>query len=126
MERVIAQADGRDGSWSWYPGAALVEIAQDTAVATNHALHYSGKSLAAYSGVTLAFLGGNGAGACYDGTAYKGVRFKIKGHDTATDVYNGKIYLSLITAETQTRKYGGDHVGDSGHFHVPVMLTIAN
>ncbi|HXI58699.1 MAG TPA: polysaccharide deacetylase family protein [Polyangia bacterium] len=118
-----AQGDGRDGSWSWYPGTATVEIAKDPASAANNALHYAGKNLAAYSGVTLAFLGGNGGGACYDASAYQGVRFKIKGHDTATDVYNGKIYLSLITAETQTRKYGGDHVGDSGHFHIPVMLT---
>jgi hypothetical protein len=117
-----AQGDGRDGAWSWYPGGASVEIAKD-ATSNSNALHYSGKNLMAYSGATLAFLGGNGAGACYDATAYQGVRFKIKGHDTATDVYNGKIYLSLINAETQTRKYGGDHVGDSGHFHIPVMLT---
>ncbi|HEX3696723.1 MAG TPA: polysaccharide deacetylase family protein [Polyangia bacterium] len=117
-----AQGDGRDGAWSWYPGTATVEIVKD-ATANSNVLHFTGKNLAAYAGATLAFLGGNGGGACYDSTAYKGVRFKIKGHDTATDVYNGKIYLSLITAETQSRKYGGDHVGDCGHFHVPVTVT---
>lgn len=112
-------ADGRTGNWSWYPQNATVEIAKE---ATNSVLHFAGKNLARYAGATLGFMGGNGAGACYDASAYKGVRFKIKGRNTALE-FDGKVIVSLVTAETQSRRYGGDHKGDGGHFFKAVPLT---
>lgn len=113
-----SQGDGRTGSWSWYPQLAQVAMQDGT-------LRYAGSSLGAWSGATLAFLGGNGAGACYDGTAYQGIRFKIKGSVTATDELNGKVVVSIVTAETQSRLYGGDLVGEGGHFHKVITLTPA-
>jgi hypothetical protein len=115
-----SQADGRTGTWSWYPQTASVGMAMDGA---NQVLRYTGSNLAAWSGATLAFLGGNGAGTCYDGTAYQGIRFRIKGTSTATDELNGKVMVSLVTAETQSRSYGGDLVGEGGHFHKLVPLS---
>ncbi len=117
------QADGRTGSWSWYPQTAQVGIAADGA--TNKALRYRGAGLAAWSGVTLAFLGGNGAGSCYDASAYTGIRFRIRGNVTDTGELNGKVIVSLVTAETQSRLFGGDLVGEGGHFNkvVPVTAT---
>ena len=110
-----AQKDGRDGSWSWYPGGVGVEIVEDGG---SRAMKYSGNSLGAWSGITLAFLGGNGAGACYDAGAYQGIRFKIRGSVNASDAQlNGKVIVSLITAETQTETYGGDLKGEGGHFN---------
>jgi len=109
-----SQRDGRTGTWSWYPQQARVEMKADGA---NHVLHYFASGLAAWTGATLAFLGGNGAGSCYDASAYRGVRFKIKGNVSATDTLNGKVIVSLVTAETQSRRYGGDLAGEGGHFH---------
>ncbi|HTJ44709.1 MAG TPA: polysaccharide deacetylase family protein [Kofleriaceae bacterium] len=115
-----SQADGRTGTWSWYPQSAVVAIAAD---GSNHYLHYTGSGINAWSGATLAFLGGNGAGSCYDGTKYKGIRFKIKGTVTATDELNGKVNVSIVTSETQGRRYGGDLDGEGGHFHKVVSVT---
>jgi hypothetical protein len=129
LERAVAdfqvlpnpsQADGRTGTWSWYPQTAQVSLAPD---GTNHVLHFAGTGLAAWSGATLAFLGGNGAGSCYDGATYTGIRFRIKGSVTATDELNGKVIVSLVTAETQSRRYGGDLAGEGGHFHKVVPVT---
>ncbi len=117
-----AQQDGRTGSWSWYPQNAQVGIGTD---GSNHVLHYTGTGLAAWSGTTLAFLGGNGAGSCYDAGTYTGIRFRIKGNVTATDTLNGKMVVSLVTAETQSRLYGGDLVGEGGHFHKVIDVTSA-
>jgi hypothetical protein len=117
------QRDGRTGSWSWYPGGAVGVIAMDGA---NRVLKWSGGNLGAWAGVTLAFLGGNGAGSCYDASAYQGIRFKIKGSVMANDIMlDGKVVVSLVTAETQTQKYGGDLKGEGGHFNkiVPVTST---
>jgi len=115
------QADGRTGSWSWYPataqGAAILREGM------NGYLRYSAANLGAFAGTTLAFLGGNGAGSCYDGTAYKGIRFKIRGSVAATDSLAGSIVVSVITAETQTQKYGGDLKGVGGHFHKIIPIT---
>ena len=114
-----SQADGRDGTWSWYPQTAKVEMAAE---GSNHYVHYTGSNLAAWTGVTLAFMNSNGAGACYDGSAYQGIRFKIKG-TVADAMLNNKIILSVVTAETQTQTYGGDLNGEGGHFNKQISLT---
>jgi hypothetical protein len=113
--------DGRDGSWSWYPGNASVKIVQDGR--RNNVLRYAGGNHGRWSGTTLAFIGGNGAGTCYDGSAYKGIRFRIKGFVQTGDIYQNKTVLSIVTAETQTRKLGGDLVGEGGHFHAVYPVT---
>ncbi|MCA9640543.1 MAG: polysaccharide deacetylase family protein [Myxococcales bacterium] len=117
-----SQGDGRDGTWSWYPQNVDVQLYAD---GTNHVLRYAGSNLGAWTGVTLAFLGGNGAGACYDGSAYQGLRFKIKGSVNTSDELNGKAIVSLVTAETQTRVYGGDLNGEGGHFNKQIAVTSA-
>jgi hypothetical protein len=114
-----SQADGRTGTWSWYPQQATVEMSPDGG---NTVLRYAATNLAAWTGATLAFLGGNGAGSCYDATAYTGIRFRMKGQVTGGDLA-GKVILSVVTAETQTRKYGGDLDGEGGHFNK--VLTIS-
>ncbi|HEY5920929.1 MAG TPA: polysaccharide deacetylase family protein [Kofleriaceae bacterium] len=114
------QADGRTGSWSWYPQAAQVSIDPDGA---NKALHYRGTGLNAWTGATLAFLGGNGAGTCYDASRYQGIRFRIKGSVAATDELNGKVIVSLVTSETQSRDFGGDLMGTGGHFNKVIAIT---
>jgi hypothetical protein len=114
-----SNGDGRDGTWSWYPQTASVTMDAD---GSNHFVHYTGTALNAWSGVTLAFMNSNGAGACYDATAYHGIRFKIKGNVNDT-MLNNKVIVSLVTAETQTRTYGGDLVGEGGHFNKQVPVT---
>jgi hypothetical protein len=126
-----SQGDGRTGSWSWYPQTVSVTIEQETP--TNKVLKYSGGGLKAWTGATLAFMGGNGSGTCYDASVYKGIRFKIKGKvDAATDtLLNGKVVVSLISAETQIQKYGGDLKDPTGmggghfNFFVPVAADWA-
>lgn len=117
-----SQGDGRTGTWSWYPQDAAVTIAQD---GSNRVLKYTGTGLARWSGATLAFLGGNGAGTCYDASPYGGIRFRIKGTVTSSDELDGKIIVSLVSAETQSRLYGGDLDGEGGHFNkiIPVTTT---
>jgi peptidoglycan/xylan/chitin deacetylase (PgdA/CDA1 family) len=114
------QADGRTGSWSWYPQAAQVSIDPDGA---NKALHYRGTAINAWTGATLAFLGGNGAGTCYDASRYQGIRFRIKGSVAATDELSGKVIVSLVTSETQSRDFGGDLMGTGGHFNKVIPIT---
>jgi hypothetical protein len=115
-----AQGDGRDGSWSWYPQNITVEIADDGG---NNVLHYAASNLAAWTGVTLAFLGGNGAGACYDASVYTGVRFRIRGSVATPDALNNKVIVSMVTAETQTNIFGGDLEGMGGHFNLQIDVT---
>lgn len=115
-----SQGDGRTGTWSWYPQDAQVTIAMDGA---NRVLRYTGTGLARWSGATLAFLGGNGAGTCYDASPYGGIRFKIKGSVVSSDDLNGKIVISLVSAETQSRLYGGDLNGEGGHFNKVIPVT---
>ncbi len=115
-----SQQDGRTGSWSWYPQAAEVDI---TPEGDGRVLRYRGTALAAWSGVTLAFLGGNGAGTCYDAGAYTGIRFRIKGSVSSSDTLNGKMVVSVVTAKTQSRLYGGDLMGEGGHFHKVIDVT---
>ena len=115
-----AQGDNRDGSWSWYPQAAAVNIVDDGG---NGVLSYSGAGLNAWTGTTLAFLGGNGAGTCYDASAYSGIRFRIKGNVTSNDALNGQVIVSLVTAETQSQLYGGDLDGSGGHFNKIVPIS---
>lgn len=126
----LRQADGRNGSWSWYPMNISVAVEPDPANPSNHALHYVAGNLGTnvYSGVTLAFLGGNGAGSCYDASAYTGVRFKIKG--TATDDDKGwgslnHVSICLVTAATQTTAFGGDAPQEMGHFCTSVNIASA-
>jgi Polysaccharide deacetylase len=114
-----SQHDKRDGTWSWYPQTAKVVVGAD---GSNHFVHYTGTALNAWTGVTLAFLNSNGAGACYDASVYHGIRFKIKGRVNDT-MLNNKVIVSLVTAETQTRTYGGDLVGEGGHFNKQVTVT---
>lgn len=112
-----AQGDGRDGSWSWYPQNVDVAIVDD---GPSQALRYAGQNLDAWSGLTLAFLGGNGAGTCYDASAYTGLRFRIRGSVNTPDELDGKVIVSLVTAETQTQVFGGDLDGMGGHFNFQV------
>ena len=71
-----SQRDGRNGTWSWYPPGGLgANIIQE---GDNRVVRYAGRDLAGSGGVVLAFLGGSGAGSCYDASAYTGVRFKIR------------------------------------------------
>jgi hypothetical protein len=115
-----SQGDGRTGSWSWYPQNVTVEMMKDGG---NTVLKYAGGGLSAWTGVTLAFLGGNGAGSCYDASAYQGIRFKIKGSVTSSDDLNGKVIMSLVTAETQGQTFGGDLDGSGGHFNKVVSVS---
>ena len=115
-----SQGDGRTGTWSWYPQNVQVGIQTDGA---GKVLRYAGTNVGGWTGVTLAFLGGNGAGSCYDATTYQGVRFKIRGTVSATDELNGKVVVSLVTAETQSRLYGGDLDGEGGHFNKVISVT---
>ncbi len=87
------------------------------------ALYYGTSGLGAWTGVTQAFLGGNGSGTCYDAGAYQGLRFSIKGKVTSSDSLNNRVIVSLVTAETQAKTYGGDLDGQGGHFHAIVSLT---
>jgi hypothetical protein len=116
------QADGRNGSWSWHPPNTTASIIPD---GRGRALRFNGARPGKWSGVTLAFLGGNGAGSCYDGRAYQGLRFKVKGSVEAPDnpTLSNTIIVSLITAETQSQKFGGDLKGEGGHFNVAVAIT---
>jgi hypothetical protein len=117
-----SEGDGRNGSWSWYPPNAGVKIVQEGR--TNNALHYFGGNLGRWSGATLAFIGGNGAGTCYDASAYKGVRFRVKGMvETPDATLVDKMVITLVTAQTQTRKLGGDLNGEGGHFHKVAPLS---
>lgn len=116
------QGDKRTGSWSWYPQSAQVSIDSD---GSGKALHYRGTGLAAWTGATLAFLGGNGAGTCYDASKYQGIRFRIKGTVASTDELNGKVIVSLVTSETQSRDFGGDLMGTGGHFNKVIPVTAA-
>jgi hypothetical protein len=116
-----AQGDGRTGSWSWYPvSATSAGIVRE---GMNGYLRFTGANIGVFAGVTLAFLGGNGAGSCYDASAYKGVRFKIRGTVASTDSLAGAVIVSVVTAETQSQNYGGDLKGQGGHFHKIIDVT---
>jgi hypothetical protein len=115
------QRDGRNGGWSWYPVDRIsAGIVEDD---SNRALAFSGSELGAFAGATLAFLGGNGGGACYDASLYEGIRFRIRGSAQSPDALDGKVVISLITAETRPRRFGGDLDGEGGHFSAQVTLT---
>ncbi|MCK9524077.1 MAG: CIA30 family protein, partial [Proteobacteria bacterium] len=115
------QRDGRDGSWSSYPGSATLEHIQDGS--NGGVVHFKhDTSAVAYGGVSLAFLGGNGAGSCYDASAYQGIEFDIKG--SVVDPRGGwdggpqnQYTLSLVSAPTQTSSYGGDAPCAMGHYY---------
>ncbi len=117
-----AQRDGRTGSWSWYPpGAQAATIVTEGG---NRLLRYDRKDLHASAGVVLAFVGASGAGSCYDARAYQGLRFRIRGSVLSDDpVWQGKVILSLVSAETQSLRYGGDRKAGGGHFHTEIPLS---
>jgi hypothetical protein len=119
-----AQRDRRNGTWSWYPPTVVpATIVQE---GNNRFLRYADADLNASAGVALAFLGGSGAGSCYDATAYQGVRFRIRGKVASADpAASGKVIVSLVSAETQGLRYGGDHRGSGGHFHRQLPITAA-
>jgi hypothetical protein len=114
-----SQADGRDGSWSGYPGSATIKMESE---GTNNYVHFAGTGLNAYAGVTLGFVNPNGAGACYDASAYHGIRFKIKGSVTDS-MYPNQVFISLVAASTQSRAYGGDNAGEGGHWNKVVTVS---
>ncbi len=116
------QRDGRDGTWSWYPPATVAAtILQE---GSNRLLRYAAQGLGGSAGVALAFLGGSGAGSCYDATAYRGLRFRIRGSASSdSPAAAGKVIVSLVTAETQSLRYGGDLRGSGGHFHAEVPVS---
>ncbi|HEY0710714.1 MAG TPA: polysaccharide deacetylase family protein, partial [Polyangia bacterium] len=116
------QADGRNGSWSWHPTSTMARIVPE---GRGHVLQYAGTRPGRFSGVTLAFLGGNGAGTCYDARAYRGIRFKVKGSIQTPDnpMLANKVIVSLISAETQSQRFGGDLKGEGGHFNAAVEVT---
>ena len=115
-----SQRDGRTGSWSWYPQTADVGMVTD---GNNTVLRYAGRNLAAWSGVTLAFLGGSGAGTCYDASAYRGIRFKIRGRVEGGGALANTVIFNIVTAETQSRAFGGDLEGQGGHFQRLIELN---
>jgi hypothetical protein len=122
-----SQADGRDGAWSGY-GMQNYGIEMDGENPYIHAIMAD----ASYSGVTLAMLGGNGAGACYDASAYCGVSFRIRANGSALGAFpptssevGANVLVSFITATTQTAALGGDRteqMGDTGG-HYPYAIT---
>jgi hypothetical protein len=120
-----AQGDGRTGTWSWYPRDVAVEIVDTVGADANptRALHFTGAGLNRWTGVSLAFLGYTGGGTCYDGTAYRGIKFNIKGTVNAVGYFDKKITLGVATAETKSIKTGGDLDGDGGHFFEEITLT---
>jgi hypothetical protein len=118
------QADGRDGSWSGYPGETTIEMST-TEGNPGNSLHFVAEPSSygdggEYVGVTLAFLGGNGAGSCYDGSVYTGIQFDIKGKatiDPSVDWWPAdNVTVSIVTAETQTQALGGDAPCQFGHY----------
>jgi hypothetical protein len=129
-----SQDDGRTGSWSWYPFDLISADIEDED--GNSVLHLQGGAATeadwAPMGITIAFLGQNGAGTCYDveTNRYTGIQFDIKGYIEAVDnpatnwvgpdadetFYNDKLIVCLVTAETQTNEFGGDLAGVGGHF----------
>jgi peptidoglycan/xylan/chitin deacetylase (PgdA/CDA1 family) len=117
-----AQRDRRNGTWSWYPPTVVpATILQE---GNGRFLRYADSGLNASAGVALAFLGGSGAGSCYDATAYQGVRFRIRGKVASADpAASGKVIVSLVSSETQGLRYGGDHRGTGGHFHQLVAIS---
>ena len=130
----LCQQDGRDGQWSWYPQGVTVGMVCEAGTdplglcepttscsGQNTVLHAKYTTAAGeWAGVTLGFTGGNGAGACYDASAYQGVRFKIKGTFTGGNDNNGRgVNVSFVTAETQSQAFGGDQDPNTvcGHYH---------
>ncbi|MCK9524078.1 MAG: hypothetical protein M0R76_13710 [Proteobacteria bacterium] len=118
------QRDGRDGSWSSYPGSATLEHIQDGS--NGGVVHFKHDTSAqVYGGVSLAFLGGNGAGSCYDASAYQGIQFDIKGtvvDNTSWLATKNVYFLSLVSAKTQTSSYGGDVDCAVGHYSFELTI----
>jgi peptidoglycan/xylan/chitin deacetylase (PgdA/CDA1 family) len=108
-------------NWLWYPPAALIKRVRLEDGGT--VLRYSGSALGAWSGAMYFFAGRDGAGACYDARAHAGVRFRMRGFVKSADDFADKVILSLVTADTRSRVYGGDLHGEGGNFHRVLSLT---
>jgi hypothetical protein len=113
------QQDGRNGGWSWYPQQASAQIIGEGG---SRVLRFAGSNPMAWSGVTLGFLGESGAGACYDGSAYQGVRFRMRGtvNAPATERF---VTVAVVTAATRSRELGGDLDGVGGSFFTTVPIS---
>ncbi len=108
-----SQADGRDGAWSGY-GMQSYGIQEEGGNPYIHAVMQP----SGWAGITLAFLGGNGAGACYDASAYCGVTFRIRGQASpalgandfpaSSSEAGANVIVSFVNATTQTAALGGD------------------
>jgi peptidoglycan/xylan/chitin deacetylase (PgdA/CDA1 family) len=122
FERPGAGVDADDiPNWGWYPPAARLTR---TAEAGNVFGRFTGRGLAAWSGVTYMFGGRDGTGVCYQGSGHHGLRFRIRGRVEGPDEQGaGSVLVALITAETRPRQFGGDLDGDGGHFHKVVPVT---
>jgi hypothetical protein len=106
--------------WNFYPDTASIERVKEGAGAF---MRFSGRGLKAWSGASYMFTGREGAGICYDVTAHTGIRFKIRGVVESGDEFANKVFLSLVTAETRARLYGGDLEGAGGHFNFVVNVS---
>jgi hypothetical protein len=106
--------------WSWYPPAARL---QRVPLEGKAALRFSGAGLGAWSGAMYFFAGRDGGGICYDARAHSGIRFRMRGSVKSGDEFADKVFLSLVSAETRARVYGGDLDGEGGHFHRVLPLT---
>jgi hypothetical protein len=117
-----ATADAYNPSrWSWYPPKASVERVSD---GDETRLRYAGGGFGAWSGLTYLFTSRDVIGFCFDASRHQGIRFRIRGHvDGAVEEFAGRVFVSLVTAETRPRTFGGDLDGQGGHFHHVVPLS---
>ena len=113
------QSDGRTGAWCWYPDEAITEIVPDGG---SKALRFRSIGHKEWSGIAIAFLNASGAGSCYDASACQGIEFRIRGAVKSEKNAN-RVDASLVTAETQAQKFGGDLVGEGAHFFKTIQLS---
>jgi peptidoglycan/xylan/chitin deacetylase (PgdA/CDA1 family) len=106
-------------NWSPYPkSASMVRVMEgDNALG-----RFTGRALGAWSGATFLFAGRENVG-CFDATPYTGVRFRMRGRVEAPDEMAGLVIVSVISAETRPRIYGGELLGTGSHFHATLTVT---
>ncbi len=121
-----AQGDGRTGTWTWfpYPDGSEAELVDDGG---DGVVRWTGVDLGTWANIALALLGVDGAGTCYDARAYRGIRFDIKGSVVVPppdpDELADKVMLSVVSAQTRGRLWGGDLDGEGEHFHKQLSVT---
>jgi hypothetical protein len=113
-----------EGAWDPPGPWATPEAAEAAKCTSNAFLRFKGTTPNdkdnGYGGATIAFLGGNGAGSCYDATPYLGVTFKVKGTVSGTPADGtaaDALTVSFVTAQTQSTALGGNAPAAGGHFH---------